>query len=120
MSRDHVDELRSRAREFLEAAEDSRAKARYNAAYDDARQATELACKAILQREDGEYPKQHQVAGRMYERGLIPSQVTPKDLSRLLGDYNRGRYGFEDPVTEAEAGDALRLARTLLESAGGR
>lgn len=55
----------------------------------------------------------------MYERDLIPGEVTPRDLSRLLGDYNRGRYGFEDPVTEEEAGDALRLARTLLDAADG-
>lgn len=117
MSTSHVEDLIARAQEFLDAAEDSFEKERYNVAYDDARQAAELACKAILQQTEGEYPKSHQVAGRMFDRERIPDGVDATDLSGLLGDYTRGRYGFDNPVTDDEVKAALRLARTLLEAA---
>lgn len=117
MSLSHSDDLLSRSREFLDAAQDSFEKERYNVAYDDARQAAELACKAILQETEGDYPRSHEVQGRMFQRDRIPDGIEARELSRLLGDYNRGRYAFDDPVDEDEARDALKLARTLHEAA---
>lgn len=106
--------LKERAQEYLEAAEDSLKEGRLNVAYDEARTAAELAAKATLAGKTGSFPRDHNPAGKLFQEGLVPEGMNPKELSRLLGDHTRGTYGFQDPVEEEEVEDAVRTARKLL------
>lgn len=108
--------IRDRARQFLEAAEDSRRARRLDAGFEDARTSAELSAKALLQRAGLGYPSDHNVAGVLHQAGLTPLAVNPKQLSRLLRQYTRGNYGFDDPVSETELDDAIALARAMLEA----
>lgn len=110
---DDWERLRDRAREFLEAARTSLAAERFNVAFDEARDAAELAAKALLCRRDGTYPAAHNVAGPLQTARLIPRGLSPKALSRLLSAASRGRYGISEPVTRVEAKDAVAAAEAL-------
>lgn len=113
--------LMERARQRLASARDDLTSARYDVGYESARAAAELAGKAMMLAKLGSYPsKDHNVAGPLAQAKLIPADVSPKELSRLLDDYARGDYGFDRPVEARELRAALRLAERMIDEADAR
>lgn len=108
---EQVQELKERAEEFLEAARLLANVELWNAAFDDARQAAELASKGLLLMHHGSYPRKHQVAGELNDAGLIPPSVTAKQVSRVLGAWTLGRYGFADRIERHNSMKGFRLPR---------
>ncbi len=86
---EEVQELKERAEEFLEAARLLANVELWNAAFDDARHAAELASKALLLMHHGSYPRKHQVAGELNDAGLIHHQSLQ---SRCPGFWVLGRW----------------------------
>lgn len=107
--------LAQRATEWLRAAKQAYREHLYNAAYELGRTAAELASKALLFRAKGTYPKEHNVAGALHQHRLLPAGVSETKLSRLLADFTRGSYGFNEPVEPAEAKRAIDLASQILD-----
>lgn len=108
--------MRDRARQNLEAAEDSLAKDRLDVAFEEARTAAELYGKALLLQKTGDYPRDHRVGSALHQAGLIPATLDARKLSRLLASYTRGNYGFQEPVAAEEVIEALAMARTLRDA----
>lgn len=110
-----------RAEQRLQSARDDQAKGRLDVGYESARAAAELASKALLLAKTGAYPtKDHNVAGHLSQAKLIPADVSPKDLSRLMDDYARGDYGFDRHVEARELRAALVLAQRMIDEARAR
>lgn len=103
----------ARADEHLLAAQKCLEDKFCNAAYELARTAAELYGKVLLLDKTGDYPRDHNVAGELRHRRLLPPDVSPVELSRFLADYTRGGYDFEQPVEPREARQAIALARRL-------
>lgn len=106
-----------RAEEHLKAAQTCLAAGLLNPAYELARTAAELYGKALILKRLGSYPRDHNVSGELRHRRLLPDDVSPTDLSKLLEDYTRGGYGFEEPVEAREARKAIAIATRLREEA---
>lgn len=109
--------LLERAIEWVETARLAIAERHANAAYECARTACELAGKALLSLRLGSYPRQHEIQGLLSKEALIPPNVNKTTLSRILGDWTRGTYGFAEPVSMKEAEQALRVAERMVEAA---
>lgn len=116
---EEVQELKERAEEFLEAARLLANVELWNAAFDDARHAAELASKALLLMHHGSYPRKHQVAGELNDAGLIPPSVTAKQVSRVLGAWTLGRYGFADRVEKIQLDEGIQVADAWVASIHG-
>ncbi|MBI4393343.1 MAG: HEPN domain-containing protein [Euryarchaeota archaeon] len=103
-----------RAREYLEAAELAFKNKLFNVAYEEARTAAELAAKVLLIRAGHSPGRDHNPAGQLAFRRLVPDGMSERALSRFLGDSSRGGYGFDEPVPSNEARDGLAMARALV------
>lgn len=113
--------MMERARQRLASARDDLAGARYGVGYESARAAAELAAKAMMLAGLGSYPtKDHNVAGPLAHAKLVPADVSPKELSRLLDDDARGDYGFDRPVEARELRAAIKLAERMIDEAQAR
>jgi HEPN domain-containing protein len=87
-------------------------------AYENARTAAELAAKAMLARNGiTATGKDHNVAPALVQAGCWPGGGPGKRLSRFLGDFTRGVYGFSEPIAVRDAERALRLAEQVIEKA---
>ena len=106
--------LLERAEEFLDAARDSLARGRYNVAFEEARTAAELGCKALLVMATGDYPRSHNVVPALHHARLTPKGLDAKALGAFLGASNRGVYGFDEPVGEEEARQGVAMAAQVL------
>jgi HEPN domain-containing protein len=104
------------ASEYLASAQDSLRAHRANAAFESARHAAELAGKAMLLQAIGEYPKRHDIGGALHAAGLVPSEVDPVRLDKLLALYLRGHYEWNE-ASETEAHEALHMAERLIAAA---
>ncbi|HUR68117.1 MAG TPA: HEPN domain-containing protein [Candidatus Thermoplasmatota archaeon] len=104
------DLLVSGSEEWLAAARDELAAGRNRVAFESARHAAELACKALLLRATGSYPKTHDVSGQLAQTGALPSGITGRRLSRFLADFTAGTYGFSRELTGAHVEDAIQMA----------
>lgn len=109
--------LTERAEEYLEAARSSAEANRHSVAFDEARTACELFCKALLLAKTGTYPRDHNVAGPLYHAGLVPPGLDPRTLSNLLKSHTKGTYGFDDAPTGEDVAWALDIAERLAEHA---
>ena len=106
--------LIERAEEFLAAAQQLAGSGLNNAAFDDARHAAELAGKALLLQKLGSYPQKHQIAGELTHAGLLPPELEPRTVSRVLGAFTAGRYGFTDNKGPDEVAEAIAVAQALV------
>ena len=113
---DEAHGILARAREHLDGAHVARDSALPNVAYELARTAAELAVKALLLRKTGTYPKgEHNPAKELRKARIpLPGNVAEAKLSELLKDYQRGSYGFAEPVLPADLGRALSLAEAVM------
>lgn len=116
---EELEQILDRAEEFLSAANLLHESGLYNAAFDDARHAAELAAKALLLYHSGSYPTKHQVASELHKAGLIPHHIPPKMVSRLLAGFTTGRYGFRQEKGHEEVAEALTVATALLDAIRG-
>lgn len=114
MADDELESLHHAAREWLEAAEAEALAGRHLVAFESARHAAELACKAILLLRVGSYPKMHDVSGLLSQREMLPSGVSGRSLSRLLSAFTSGTYGEGRPVDAPLVTSALHVARLCL------
>lgn len=111
---DEVQEMKDRAQEFLDAVQILAEAGLLNAAFDDAPHASELAGKSLLLLHEGAYPRKHQIAGELNQAALIPDGVTAKQVSKVLGAWTTGRYGFSDRVGIDDVELAIRVAESLI------
>jgi len=102
-----------RAKQFLRTARLAH-RDDMDAAYENARLAAELAGKALLAHAGAANDRDHNVAPALVKNALIPAGPLAKDLSRFLQDYNRGRYGVNEPVGVADVEQAFRLAEWMV------
>lgn len=111
-----------RAEQRLASSRDDLDAGRHDVGYESARAAAELAGKALLLSKTGTYPttKDHNVTGPLHQKRLIPTGISAKELSALLGDYARGDYGFKSPVEPREHRAALEIAEAMLAAADQR
>ncbi len=110
--------LLDRAEGYLRTARAALENGDLSPAYENARTAAELAAKAMLARHGVTATgKEHNVAPQLVQAGLWPAGEPGKRLSRFLGDYTRGVYGFSEPVKPQDAERGLRLAGSVLERA---
>ncbi|MBI4393269.1 MAG: HEPN domain-containing protein [Euryarchaeota archaeon] len=110
------EELMKGAEEWLAAAKENLAAGRFHTAFESARQAAELAAKALLSRKSGKYPSDHMVAGPLFQAGLLPEGVDGKRLHKLLSRFTLGTYGFDETVHRSEVQDAVRLAERMVKA----
>lgn len=112
------DLILARAEQRIASARDDVRAERFDVGYESARAAAELAGKALLLAKTGAYPtKDHNVSGALHQQKLLPTSVSAKDLSKLLGDYTRGDYGFDRPANAREVRQALVIAVEMLDHA---
>lgn len=112
--------LGRRAQQYLRAAEFSRREGDFDAAFENARTAAELAGKSLLEAAGVPYEEEHNVAGALTHHNLMPPNVEGRRLSRLLAQFTRGVYGFREPIHERDVEEALRMARRLIQACTGR
>jgi HEPN domain-containing protein len=110
--------LLQRSAGYLRTAQAALANADHPQAYENARTAAELAAKHLLAVHGvATTGKDHNVAPHLAKAGLWPGGEPGRRLSKFLGDYTRGVYGFAEPVSKVEAERAIRLAGQVLERA---
>ena len=108
--------LLQRAGQYLRTAHAAQANGDTDAAFENARTAAELAAKSMLAHAGVRYGADHNVSGTLVRAGLWPrSRAAP--LSKLLGEFVRGVYGFTNEVRPTDAARAIRLAGSVLEAA---
>lgn len=108
--------LLRRAQQYARTARSALDATDYDAAFENARTAAELAGKAGLHAKTGRYGQKHNIAGAMVQAGIWPrSQGAP--LAKLLDEYVRGVYSFTRPVRIQDAVKAFRLAAKVVEAA---
>lgn len=105
----------SLAEQFLLAARHAFAAEAFDASYANARTAAELYGKAALLGKEGNFPRKHAIAHDLFVRGLVPTELSARELSRFLSDHTRGEYEIEAPVTRDEAARAIEIALLLGE-----
>jgi HEPN domain-containing protein len=104
------------AEEHLAAARDSLRASRHNAAFESARHAAEVAGKAMLLDATGEFPKRHDIGGLLHQQGLVPADLDPVALDRLLAAHTRGRYEWSE-AGASDAREAIRQAEAMVRAA---
>lgn len=111
---DEAERLHQGAREWLEAARSEALAGRHHVAFEAARHAAELACKAILMDATGSYPKKHDVTGPLAQAGRLPLGVDGRALSRLFGAFTAGTYGFDETMTPERVARAIAIAEACV------
>lgn len=118
MMKDEWRLLVDHARQFLDSARENLNKApeRNHVAFDEARTAAELVGKALLSRKLGSYPRRHNIGGPLFQEGLLPNGVDPKQVAHLLREHTRGNYGFDTQIGEDDIALAIEIAQALLDA----
>ncbi|MEA3202751.1 MAG: hypothetical protein QOI63_417, partial [Thermoplasmata archaeon] len=94
-----------------------RKKPRLSVAFAEARHASELAAKALLCRAVGDCPRKHEVAPHLYRAGVMPKELVPRQVDRLLRSFTRGEYGTMGIPSAEEVEELVGLATTLVAAA---
>jgi hypothetical protein len=89
-------------------------------AYENARTACELAAKQMLAARGVSVGKEHNVARPMVEAGLWPGGEPGKRLSKFLGDYTRGVYGFSERIRRLDVERGISMAEQMIAKAKAR
>jgi HEPN domain-containing protein len=101
----------------LDAARAEAQARRLRVAFESARHAAELACKALLVHRVGHSPKTHLVAGDLAKAGLLPTGLSGRELHRLLAEFTLGTYGFDRELTTEDVDEAIRIASAVVQGA---
>lgn len=89
-------------------------------AYENARTACELAAKHMLTAKGIATGKDHNVARLLVENHLWPGGDVGKRLSKFLGDYTRGIYGFTERISRTEVDRGIIMAQQMIQKARAR
>lgn len=111
------DSLLTRAESYLRTAIGAAKRGDLAPAYENARTACELAAKHMLTARGVNTGKEHNIARPLVEAGLWPGGDVGKRLSKFLGDYTRGVYGFKETISRNEVERGVLMAEQMIEKA---
>lgn len=104
------------AEEWFESAKAAQTAGHLYVAFESFRHATELACKAILLRATGSFPRDHAVAGPLVKHNLLPPGQASRSLQKFLSEFTLGTYGFERQIHDSDVQNAKRIAVRMMQA----